>query len=284
MGMSKKEITIFAANIRIQALRAMGVIGGGHVGGAMSMADLMAVLYGGTMRIRVEEPDWEDRDWLVVSKGHSGPSLYAALALKGFFPMEELLTLNQGGTRLPSHCDRNLTPGVDMSTGSLGQGMSTAIGIAWGNRCKGKDSYTYLVIGDGESQEGQIWEGALFAAQQKLSNLVTFVDFNKKQLDGYTQDINDLGDFGQKFKDFGWYVVECNGHDIGQIQNAIELAKANGTKPSMIVLHTEKGKGCSFTEGILYNHHVMASPEDFSEAIHRLEQEIKSIESGEEKA
>lgn len=277
MIMTTKELKAFSAGIRIAALKGMGSVGGGHVGGAMSMADLMAVLYGGVMNVDPLKPDWEDRDWLVVSKGHSGPSLYAALALKGFFPVEEMMTLNKPGTRLPSHCDRNKTPGVDMSTGSLGQGMSTALGVAWGHRFNNKSSTTYLVIGDGESQEGQIWEGALFGAQHKLSNLIAFVDYNQKQLDGCTDSICSLGDYAQKFRDFGWYVLECNGHDHEQIINAIGLAKANGEKPSMIVLKTEKGHGCSFAEGVLYNHHMAFNKEDNAKAIARLEQEIESL-------
>lgn len=275
--MTLNELKLFSAQIRKLALQGMGSVGGGHVGGAMSMADLMAVLYGGEMKIDPQKPQWEDRDWLVISKGHSGPSLYAALALKGYFPTEEMLTLNKPGTRLPSHCDRNKTPGVDMSTGSLGQGISTAIGIAWGHRFKGKSNYTYLVIGDGESQEGQIWEGALFAAQHKLSNLITFVDFNQKQLDGYTESICNLGNYAQKFREFGWFVLECDGHDHVQIKRAIQQAKENQEKPSMIVLKTEKGKGCSFAEGVLYNHHMVISKEDNEKAIARLDQEIELL-------
>jgi transketolase len=213
----------------------------------------------------------------VVSKGHCGPAVYAALARAGYFSEEEMLTLNKPGTRLPSHCDRQKTPGIDMTTGSLGQGMSTAIGVAWGHQYAGKTNYTYLVVGDGESQEGQIWEGALFAAQHKLSNLIAFADCNQKQLDGYTSDICDLGDYGQKFRDFGWYVVECNGHDVLALENAVNLAKRNGGKPSMIVMHTEKGRGCTFTEGVFYNHHVPAPADACEASIKRLEQEIEVL-------
>lgn len=159
-----RELKIDAANIRIGILDALEKVSAGHIGGSMSMADLMAVLYGGVMKVDSQNPKWEERDWLVVSKGHCGPAVYSALALNGFFPYEELQTVNQGGTRLPSHCDKNQTPGVDMTTGSLGQGMSTGIGVAWGSQYQGKDNYTYLVLGDGEVQEGQVWEGALFAA------------------------------------------------------------------------------------------------------------------------
>ncbi len=270
-----------AVRVRMGILRGLKKYGVGHLGGSMSMADLMAVLYGGVMNVRPEEPNWPERDWLVVSKGHCGPAVYAVLALHGFFPMEELDTINQGGTNLPSHCDRLKTRGIDMSTGSLGQGMSTAIGIAYGNRYQGRGSHTYLVLGDGEIQEGQVWEGALFAAQQRLSNLVAFVDYNKKQLDGYTKDICDLGDIAQKFRDFGWMAVDCDGNEVASLLSAIDLVKNNGEKPSMIVMHTEKGKGCSFAEGVLYNHHMTCPPDKCDEAVARLEQELAVLETAE---
>ena len=244
-----KDLELFAKNIRIQVLKALGELGFGHLGGAMSAADVLGVLYGGVMNVDPKNPQWEDRDYFVMSKGHAGPALYAALALKGYFPVEQLLTINTNGTRLPSHPDRNSTTGVDMSTGSLGQGMSTAIGIAHGNKMLGKDNYTYLLLGDGESQEGQVWEGALYAPQHKLSHLIAFLDYNHQQLDGYTKDICDLGDMRQKFQDFGWYALEVDGHDVDAIYDAIALAKHQQEKPTMIVLQTQKGKGCFFARG-----------------------------------
>ncbi|MDO4942819.1 MAG: transketolase [Lachnospiraceae bacterium] len=276
--MNQKELNIFAAQIRKAALRAIRKVGAGHVGGSMSMADLMAVLYGDVMKIDPQNPKWEDRDWLVVSKGHCGPAVYGALALKGYFDIDELDTVNQGGTRLPSHCDMNRTPGIDMSTGSLGQGMSTALGAAWGSRYNGKDNYTYLVLGDGESDEGQIWEGALFAAQQKLDHVIAFIDYNKKQLDGYVSDICDLGDVRKKFEDFGWDAQECDGHDVEAIKDAIEKAKKVKGHPHMIVLNTIKGKDCSFAEKVLYNHHMKFTEEDYQNAINTLDQKIKNME------
>lgn len=269
-----KELEEFARNIRIEVLRALGNLGFGHLGGAMSAADVLGVLYGGAMNINPKNPHWEDRDYFVMSKGHSGPALYAALALRGYFPKEELLTINTNGTKLPSHPDRNSTIGVDMSTGSLGQGMSTAIGIAHGNKMLGRDSYTYLLLGDGESQEGQVWEGALYAPQHKLSHLIAFLDYNHQQLDGYVKDICDMGDMRQKFQDFGWYALEVNGHDVDAIWDAIALAKRQDEKPTMIVLQTQKGKGCYFAEGIKYNHHMRFSKEQCDEAIARLQKEV----------
>lgn len=276
-----QELKIFAAQIRKTALYGLSKLGAGHIGGSMSMADLMAVLYGGMMKIDPENPKWPDRDWLVVSKGHCGPAVYAALALRGFFPMEEITTINQPGTRLPSHCDMNLTPGIDMSTGSLGQGMSTALGAAWGNRYQNRDSYTYLVLGDGECEEGQIWEGALWAHQQKLGNLIAFIDCNKKQLDGYTSSICDLGDLSKKFENFGWDVQEVNGHDVGAIIAAIESAKTIKDKPHMIVLQTEKGKDCTFAEGVFYNHHIKFTKEQYEEAVAALDHKMEQLRRGE---
>lgn len=278
MMKTTRELQIDAARIRKGVLQGLGGLGAGHIGGSMSMADLLAVLYGGAMRYDTANPGWEERDWLVVSKGHCGPAVYAALAVAGFFPESELATINRGGTNLPSHCDRNKTKGIDMSTGSLGQGMSTAIGVAYGNRYQNRDSRTYLILGDGEIQEGQVWEGALFAAQHKLDNLVAFVDCNQKQLDGYTSDICGLGDIAQKFRDFGWYAQECDGNDVQSVASAVQLAKAAKGKPCMIVAHTEKGRGCSFAQGVFYNHHMQFSPEECSAATAKLEAEIAALE------
>lgn len=272
-----KDIKILAAKIRQDALRAMVTTGGGHVGGSMSMADLMACLYGELLKYDAKNPKWEERDRLVVSKGHSGPALYGALAESGFFPKDWLDTVNLGGTRLPSHCDMNLTPGIDMSTGSLGQGVSTAIGIAWGMKYLKKPNMTYLVIGDGEAEEGQVWEGAMFAAQNQLDHLIAFVDYNKKQLDGYTKDICDLGDIRKKFEDFGWDAVEVNGHDIKALCDTVKQAKETPGKPHMIVLNTIKGKDCSFAEDELYNHHMKFGKEKYQEAVNELQKQIDML-------
>ncbi len=273
----KKELQIFAARIRLETLIELKQLGFGHVGGAMSVVEILAVLYGMVMNVDPRRPDWPERDWLVLSKGHAGPALYAALALKGFFPMEELQTLNQPGTNLPSHCDRRKTTGVDMTTGSLGQGISTAIGIALGNRIDKRSSYTYLILGDGECNEGQIWEGALFAAHHRVNNLIAFVDYNKQQLDGYTRDIMDLGDLAAKFSAFGWHAQNADGHDLEAIFDAIQKAKSQNNSPAVIVLHTVKGKNCCFAEAVLDNHNMFFSDKLIDEAINCLEKELQDL-------
>lgn len=273
-----KELEKFAIKIRIETIKEIGKRGFGHIGGAMSIVDTLSVLYGEVMNIRPDEPKWEDRDWIICSKGHAGPTVYAALALKGFFTIEELKTLNQNGTNLPSHCDRNLTRGVDMTTGSLGQGTSAAVGIALGNKMDRRNNYTYLIVGDGEMQEGQVWESILSAAQLKLGNLIMFVDYNRQQLDGYTKDINDLGDIKAKLETFNWHSQQIDGGNIEEIYKAIENAKAVKNKPSVIVLNTIKGKGCSFAEGILNNHHMVVNQEQINEAVTYLENRLAELE------
>jgi transketolase len=266
-----KEIETYlkkqAKEIRKLTIEEIATLGSGHIGGSMSIADLLALLYFHRMKVDPKNPRWEERDQLIVSKGHSGPAIYAALALKGYFPVDWLSTLNKGGTKLPSHCDRTKTPGIDMTTGSLGQGFSAAIGIALGLQMDKKNSVVYTVIGDGESNEGQVWEGALFAGFHKLSNLVAFTDYNKQQLDGFIKDILDLGDLAAKWNTFGWFPQEVDGHDIAALDNAIEKALTQKEKPSMIVMHTIKGKGCNFAEGVEKNHSMAFDMEKAREAI-----------------
>jgi len=271
-----KETELYLKNqakeIRIMTIEEIAALGTGHIGGAMSIVDLLALLYFHRMKIDPKNPRWEDRDQLVVSKGHSGPAVYATLALKGFFPKDWLLTLNKGGTSLPSHCDRNKTPGIDMTTGSLGQGFSAAFGIALGLKMDKKNQTVYTIIGDGESQEGQVWEGALFAGFQKLSNLIAFTDYNKQQLDGFTKDILDMGDLAAKWNSFGWFTQEVDGHDIAALDAAIEKAlaeknKGESARPSMIIMHTIKGKGCNFAEGVEKNHSMAFDMEKAKAAI-----------------
>lgn len=266
-----------ANEIRQLILKAMREQKGGHVGGSMSIADAVAVLYEDKLKYDPKNPQWEERDWVIMSKGHCGPALYAALALKGFFPEDELKTMNMPHTRLPSHCDRLKTPGIDMTTGSLGQGASTAMGVALGHKLRGMDNNIFLILGDGECNEGQVWEAVLFAAAKKLDNLVCLVDYNKQQLDGYTKDICDLGDLAQKFSDFGWYVQDIDGHDVGAVAEAIDTAKAYRGAPKAIILNTKKGKGCSFSDGVFSNHHMAVSVEQIDEAIAILKAELEVL-------
>ncbi|MCL1814385.1 MAG: transketolase [Treponema sp.] len=265
-----------AKEIRKLTIEEIGNLGSGHIGGSMSIADLLALLYYHKMKVDPANPQWEGRDYLVVSKGHAGPVVYAALASKGFFPVDWLKTLNQGGTRLPSHCDRVLTPGIDMTAGSLGQGFSTAVGMALGLKIDGKSNRVYAIIGDGESDEGQIWETAMFAAAKEITNITAFTDYNKQQLDGYVKDILDLGDLTAKWKAFGWFTQEVDGHDIETLDRAIDTAqgqKNEGKKPSMIIMNTIKGKGCNFAEGIDKNHSMTFNLDKAKEAIAALEEQ-----------
>lgn len=266
------ELQELATMIRIKTIHQMKVRGFGHIGGAMSIVDVLSVLYGKQMKYDPSNPDFSERDWLICSKGHAGPAIYSALAIKGFFPMEWLDTLNQARTNLPSHCDRKKTPGIDVTTGSLGQGLSVACGIALGKKINGDENTIYCFMGDGESQEGQNWEAITFAAQQKLDNIILFLDNNKMQLDDMTANIENMESFVEKFRSFHWDAVEINGHDYEAIDSAIERAKAAKGKPSVIVIDTVKGKGCKFAEE-MWNHHVNISEEQANEAIALLEQE-----------
>ena len=270
-----RDLRVVAEGIRLVTLQTFSYLGFGHIGGSMSIVETLAVLYGGELKCNPQRPNWEGRDRLVMSKGHAGPALYATLCLRGFFAKELLLELNQGGGSLPSHCDMNKTPGVDMTTGSLGQGMSTAIGLALGIRLNDTGNYTYLILGDGECNEGQLWEGAMFAAHYKLGNLIAFVDLNKQQLDGFTKDVLDMGDMAAKFSSFGWHTQTVDGHDPGRIKAAIIEAKSITDKPSMIVLDTIKGYGCDFAEGIHGNHHMNFTKEQMDKAIERATQRLE---------
>ena len=262
-----------SADIRIETLKALAEAGAGHLGGSMSIADVLAVLYGAVMRVKPEQPHWEGRDYLVLSKGHCGPALYATLALRGFFPMETLKTLNKPKTNLPSHCDMQKTPGIDMTTGSLGQGMSSAVGIALGNKLSKKDSYTFCILGDGELQEGQVWEGAAFAAHQNLDHFIVIVDDNKKQLDGPVQQIQKT-DTHAKFEAFGYAVQTVKGYDLKEIFDALEKAKKTVGKPSAILLDTFKGLGCSFAENLSFNHFMTIDWSMANEAIEEIERRL----------
>jgi len=272
--MTKEQVATLerqAKQIRSLTIEAIGNLGVGHIGGAMSIADILALLYFKRMEIDPANPRRPDRDQLVLSKGHAGPALYSTLALKGFFPREWLMTLNVGGTKLPSHCDRNKTPGIDMTTGSLGQGISAACGIALGNRIGGIGSRTYCIIGDGECDEGQVWEAAMFATHYKLDRLTVFLDNNGMQIDGKTDEIMGLGSLAAKWEAFGWFVQEVNGHDMGAMDAAIDAAQAQAGRPSMIILDTVKGKGFSLGEGLVTSHNMTFGIEDARKAIAALE-------------
>ena len=264
-----EELKEKAFEIRCLTIREISSFGSGHIGGAMSICDILSLLYFREMNIDPSNPKKEDRDRLVVSKGHAGPAVYATLALKGFFPREMLSTLNQGGTSLPSHCDMLKTPGIDFTAGSLGQGFSAAMGIAVGQRVKGIDAWTYTIVGDGESQEGQIWEAAEFAGAQKLDRVIAFEDLNGQQLDGWTKDIipEEAESVKQRWESFGWDTTVVDGHDIEALDEAVERAKKTPGKPHMIIALTQKSRGYVFGEGVKANHSMSVKPEQADEAI-----------------
>lgn len=274
----KRALQALAVKIRLGALEAIHSIGVGHLGGALSVCDALAVLYGREMRIDPANPGWPERDKLVCSKGHAGPAVYAALALKGYFPYEELKTLNHPDTRLPSHCDRRLTPGVDMTTGSLGQGTSLACGMALGDRLRGRDNRIFLIVGDGETNEGQVWEAFTFAAAHRLGNLVVLLDRNGRQLDGYTEDIYPIGDLHRKMEAFGFRTVTIDGGDVQEISNALEQTRAGGDQPWAIVMSTVKGAGISQVEQTGANHSMSVGDEAFARWSEQLRQQLRELE------
>ncbi|MBN2218793.1 MAG: transketolase [Kosmotogaceae bacterium] len=251
----------------------IGRLGVGHIGGALSIVEALTVLYFREMRVRPEDPSWSQRDHFILSKGHGGPGLYAVLAERGFFSLDLLWTLNQPETLLPSHCDRLRTPGIDMTAGSLGQGLSAAIGIAIAKKISGNSSRVFAIIGDGESQEGQIWEAAMLASHRKLDNLIVMQDYNRMQIDGNTSDINGLEPLEDKWRAFGWNVASVDGHNVGEIADAIKKAKEHHGRPSMIVLNTVKGKGAYFAEGKISSHNMEVSEEEWKNAIAELQRE-----------
>ncbi len=249
-----KSIQLLATKIRRDVMQMLLPLGSGHLGGSYSIADLMALLYGKVLKVDPSNPRWEDRDRVVLSKGHAGPAWYAALAETGFFDRDMLMTLNQGHTDLPSHPDRLKTPGVDMTTGSLGQGCSTAAGIAYAQRLKGTDTYTYLIVGDGELNEGQCWEAFEFIAANRLNRCIVIIDDNKKQRDGYTKDVLNPFDISQKMRAFGFYTQTVNGQDVEALDAAITEAKHHEDSAVAIVMDTVKGAGVPYFEQLMSNH------------------------------
>ncbi|HFI0139648.1 TPA: transketolase [Streptococcus suis] len=251
------ELKQFATDIRRNILETLNQLGFGHYGGSLSIVEVLAALYGEVLDITVQNFSSGERDHFILSKGHAGPALYSTLYLKGFFDHDFLWSLNKNGTRLPSHPDRNLTPGIDMTTGSLGQGISVATGVAYAKKIQDSPYFTYTLVGDGELNEGQCWEAVQFAAHQELSHLITFVDDNKKQLDGTTAEISRTFDFVDKFAAFGWEAVRVDGSDIEAIIEAIQTFKnSSSNRPKCIVLDTIKGQGVDFLETMESNHHL----------------------------
>lgn len=270
------DLKILSARIRVDVLKLLEKRGYGHLGGSLSIVELMSVLYGKQLRYDAANPKWEDRDMVVLSKGHAGPAWYSALAEKGFFDKEWLYTLNDGGTNLPSHPDRLKTPGVDMTTGSLGQGTSAAAGIATGFRMKGSDQYVYLIVGDGELNEGQCWEAFQYIAHYKLNHCIVIIDENKRQLDGTTKEIMNPFDLTEKMKAFGFHVQKIKGNDEEAIDDAINCAKEVKDQAVCIVLDSIKGSGVPYFEQMAGNHSVKFNNDEILNANHEA---IKALES-----
>lgn len=268
-----KETKKFARDIRVNTLKMLNNLGFGHYGGSLSVIETLAVLYNDIMKYDPKNPNWEERDYFVLSKGHAGPALYSTLALKGFFPVEELLTLNKNKTNLPSHPDRLKTKGVDVTTGSLGQGISIASGIAKGLKIQKKENRVFCIVGDGEAQEGQVWEAFQFIAHNKLNNLVTYIDYNKQQLDGYLENILEPYSFEEKIKSFGLDAVTVKGDDV---ENIYKYTVEKREKPLVIILDSIKGQGVEFVEKFKGNHHIRLNKnikEELEKAIKKLEGE-----------
>lgn len=269
----KAELELRARSVRREIIRMIAAAGQGHVGGCLSAADVVTALYFELMNVDPSNPRMEGRDRLVLSKGHAGPALYAALALKGYFPAEQLATLNQPHTNLPSHCDMTKTPGVDMTAGSLGQGISCAVGIAKAAKIKGGGETVFVVLGDGESQEGTVWEASMAAAQYRLDNLIVFLDYNKLQIDGTVDEVMSLLDPVKKWEAFGFSAARIDGHDMGAIVDTVRnVQEERDGRPKLIVLDTVKGKGVSFIEAAgTANHSMPLSAEQAEQALAELQ-------------
>lgn len=259
---SKLDLEIAALKIRLGIIKAISSNHGGHIGGSLDLAEMLAVVYSDFMRVEPQNPRSENRDFMIFSKGHAGPALYSTLCWKGYFPEERLTNLNNPNSLLPGHCDRNKVPGVDATSGSLGQGLSIACGVALGAKIKKSDQRVFCVTGDGESAEGQIWEAAQCAAHFKLNNLIAFLDWNKKQIDGTNDKVMALGDPAEKYKAFGWNACVVNGTDVLAIQYVIKNALLHDNdKPTMIVLDTVKGQGAKCIMDLENNHCIGFSDE-----------------------
>ena len=256
-----------ATKIRMGILDGVHAAASGHPGGSLSSADIMTYLYFSEMNVDPTNPKWEDRDRFVLSKGHAAPVLYSTLANRGFFPVEELLTLRQADSRLQGHPDMKHIPGVDMTTGSLGQGISAAVGMALAAKIDGKDYRTYTIVGDGESEEGQVWEALMFAARHDLDNLCVVFDYNGLQIDGPIADIVNPAPYEGKLSAFGFHVITIDAHDFDQIENAFNEARAVKGKPTAIVANSVKGKGVSFMEGQVKWHGSAPNDAQYEQAV-----------------
>ncbi|NLC12155.1 MAG: transketolase [Firmicutes bacterium] len=265
------ELQQKANQLRKDILTMIARAGSGHPGGSLSIVDILAVLYYKVMRLRPQEPLWPERDRFVLSKGHACPALYAVLADKGFFPREYLARLRQLGSPLQGHPDMRKTPGVDFSTGSLGQGLSAANGMALAARLQEASWRVYVVLGDGEIQEGQVWEAAMSAAHYGLSNLIAFLDYNGLQIDGTVREIMCPEPLAEKWRAFGWHVLEIDGHDHAAILEAVRRSQLENHRPSMIIARTIKGKGVSFMEDQVSWHGKAPSEELLQNALRELE-------------
>ena len=267
----KKQLMAAACKVRMGVIKGTHAAKAGHPGGSLSAADLFTYLYCKELNVDPKDPNWADRDRFVLSKGHTAPGLYAALALRGFFPEEDLLTLRHIGSYLQGHPNMNTVPGVDMSTGSLGQGVSAACGMALAARQQGKSSRVYTLLGDGEIQEGQVWEAMMFAHHYKLDNLCVIIDNNGLQIDGTNDQVMSLGDLAAKLRAFGLYVIELpDGNDIEAVVNAL-AAPTEAGKPKCILAHTVKGKGVSFMENQVGWHGKAPNEEQRQQALAELE-------------
>ena len=268
--MNEEMLKEQAKQIRRDIVTMVGAAKSGHPGGSLSAAEILTYLYFEEMNVKPEDPKWADRDRFVLSKGHAAPVLYATLAHKGFFPVEELGTLRKLGSHLQGHPDMKKVPGVDMSTGSLGTGISAAVGMALACQMDKKENYVYTVLGDGEIQEGQVWEAAMAAAHYKLDNLIAFVDNNGLQIDGNIDDVLSPNPIDAKFAAFGWHVQVIDGHDFAQIAEAVAAAKAAKGQPSVIVAKTVKGKGVSYMENQAGWHGSAPNAEQVAQAMEDL--------------
>ena len=275
--MNNKELEIKAYNIRKNAVTAVYSASSGHPGGSLSSADLMAVLYFDEMNVDPKNPKMEDRDRFVLSKGHCSPALYGTLAEAGFFDKEELKTFRHIDSRLQGHPDMKHIPGVDMSTGSLGLGISAACGMALSAKAYKKDYRVYALLGDGEIEEGQVWEAAMYASHYKLDNLCIFVDLNGLQIDGSTAEVMNSSPLDKKFEAFGWNTLTIDGHNYDEIKKALRDARGTKGKPTAVIMKTVKGKGVSYMENSVKWHGVAPNEEEYEKAISEIDAHIEAI-------